>query len=174
MSSNNLLIFKEKRWYVVLYDLCLLLFTAAFIVANIYTFFFYKLDEVVTARILSSFFLFIFCPLLFWGRTTLADIHVDDDGIGWWVWERRWKYIRWADAKVMTIETILVYGNAPPMVTFYRFYRTDKTPRFGYLLSFGDDIPNADALIAAVKQYVQQYSIKVLDRRNRADAPLKG
>ena len=126
MSHNNPLIFKEPRWWVVLYDLSLLLFTAAFVLANIDTLFFYKFDDVVTARFITLAFLFIFCPLLFLGRTYLADIHVDDDGIGWWVWGRRWKYIRWVDVKVMTIKTIFVYGNVPPMVTFYRFYRTDK------------------------------------------------
>lgn len=168
MSNNNPLIFKEKRWHVVLYDLSILLVTGACIWLNIYSFFLDKVDHDATGKIITLFLLLTFCPAVFWGRTTLADIHVDDDGIGWWLWGRRWKYIQWADVKVMTIETILVYGNAPPMVTFYRFYRTDKTPGFGSLLSFGDNIPNAGALIAAVTQYIQQHNIKVLDRRVRA------
>ena len=147
----------------------MLLTTAGFIAANIYTFFFYKLPDVVGARIATMTFLFIFCPFLFLGRTFSADIHVDDDGIGWWFWGRRWKYIRWSDVNVMTIETILVFGNSPPMVTFYNFYRTDKTPTFFYPLKFGDDIQNAEALIAAVTQYVRQHNIKVLDRRGQTE-----
>ena len=166
MSSDISLIFKQKRWWVVLCDLFFLLFTTAFILANIDTFFFYEFADVATARIFTLAFLFIFCPFLFLCRTYLADIHVDDDGIGWWVWGRRWKYIRWADVKVMTIDTIFVYGNVPPMVTVYSFYGTDKTPTFFHPLKFGDDISNADALIAAVTQYVQQHNIEVLDRRN--------
>jgi hypothetical protein len=169
VSNNNLLIFKEKRWFVVLCDLSLLLVTGACIWLNIYSFFLDKIDHDATGRIITFSLLFTFCPFLFLGRTTVADIHVDDDGIGWWFWGRRWKYIRWANAKVMTIETILVYGNSPPMVTFYNFYRTEKTPTFFYPLKFGDDIPNAGALVAAVTQYVRQHNIKVLDRRGQTD-----
>lgn len=112
MPGNRPLIFKEQGSWVVLCDLFLLLFTTAFILANIDTFFFYKLDDLVTARILTLAFLFIFCPLLFLGRTYLADIHVDDDGIGLWLWGRRWKYIRWVDVKNLTLITIPTYvGN---------------------------------------------------------------
>jgi hypothetical protein len=169
MSSDRPIIFKHPRWSVVFGDTFLLLFTTAFIFANIDTFFFYKFSDVITARIVTLAFLFLFCPFLFLGRTFIADIHVDEDGIGWWFWGRRWKYIRWADVKVMTIETIVAYGLAPQPVTLYSFYRTDKTPTFFYPLKFGDDIQHAEALVAAVAQYVQQYNIKVLDRRGETE-----
>ena len=35
---------------------------------------------------------------------------------------------------------------------------------------FGDEIPNAGALVAAVTQHVQQHNIKVLDRRGQTEA----
>ena len=62
--SNNQLIFKQAKWWVVLDDLSLLLFISAGIWMNIHSFFFYKFADVVTARLFSLAFLFIFCPLL--------------------------------------------------------------------------------------------------------------
>jgi hypothetical protein len=65
----------------------------------------------------------------------------------------------------------LYLRNNPPMVTFYIFFKTDKIPRFARCCAFNDDIPNAEALIAAVTKYVRQYNIKVLDRRDQTKEP---
>jgi hypothetical protein len=163
--SNDQLIFKQAKWYVVVYDISILLVTGACIWLNVDSFLFYKRPDVATYQIVSLAFLFIFCPMVFLGRRYLADIHVDGDGISWWFWGRRWKYIQWTDVKVMTIETIVSYGLVARPVTLYSFYRAEKTPTFFYPLKFGDDIKNGRELIAAVTKYVRQHNIKVLDRR---------
>ena len=53
MQSNDPLIFKQKRWGVITYDLSVFLATVTCIWLNIYSFFFYKVDDVVTGRVIT-------------------------------------------------------------------------------------------------------------------------
>jgi hypothetical protein len=174
MPDNHPLIFKEQRWWVVACDLSLLLVTGACIWLNIYSFFLDTIDHDATGRIITLFLLFTFCPLVFLGRTSLGDIHVDDDGIGFWIWGRQWKYIRWADVKNLTLITIPTYVGNNRIQTAYSLFIAGKKSSLNSLrcgMSFYDDRPQTKALIDAVNRYIQQNHIEVIDKRTQVITP---
>jgi hypothetical protein len=171
MSNGLPLIFKRELWYRALVDLSLLLWIPCSIWLAFDAFFSYAGSEVTGYRIITVV-LVIFGALIFLGRIYIGDIHLDDDGIGWWVWGRRWDYIKWSDIKVITIEIIAAPNGKPRTQTIYSFYRTEKTPSF-HGLRFDDHIPNAEALIDAVDEQVRKHNIPVLDRRGDGSAKTK-
>jgi hypothetical protein len=173
MSGNAPRVFK-REWYIrVVFDLFLIVSIPLMIWITAYAFSpSYPFDDFVGARIIGLLFLIVFCPCLFLVRTSVGNIHVDDDGIGWWAWGRRWLYIRWSEVKVITVAIIAAYNQIPPTQTIYSLYRTEKTPSF-HLLRFDDHMPNAGALIDAVDRNVRKHNIPVLDRRGDGSAARK-
>lgn len=167
MSNNDQIAFKHE-WYLVAVFNFALIAIPLFIWFTIEAFFFYAGSDVVEYRIVSLAGL-MFSPMFFLGRIYMGDIHVDDGGIGWWAWGRRWRYIRWTDVKTLTVKTIVVRNETPPKQTIYSLYKTDKTPSAFHMLRFDDQIPNAKALIDAVDRYVRQHNILVLDRRGKTE-----
>lgn len=159
--SDGSFIFKGSLFQKAVWDISLAIVTTACIALTVHTFFFYHFADVIAARIVSLLFLFVFCPFLFWGRIFIGDIHVDENGIGWWVWGRRWSYINWSDVRVMTIKTCIAYNQNPPIVTLYSLYRSDKTPQFNPL-RFGDDLPNAKSLIDIVTQHIKIHNGRIV------------
>jgi len=178
MPETAPLIFKQERWFIAFYDLVLLIVIPGCIWMTLYIFVFYDpaiytRHSLAEARIVCPPMFFFLCVGILAGRLYVADIHVDDDGIGWWAWGRRLLYLRWADVKTITIETIRAYNQVPPTVTSYCLYTTDKLNFYNsqkHGMRFDDNIPNAEALIGAVDRYVQQYNIVVLDRRSKPEA----
>jgi hypothetical protein len=122
------------------------------------------------ARVVCLMLLLLACPWFFIIRLSAGNVQVDDSGIGWWAWGRRWMYIRWTEIKIITVDIVAAYYQIPKTTTTYSFYKTEKIPNF-HLLRFDDHFPNANALINTVDQYVRQYEIPVLDRRG--DGSLK-
>jgi hypothetical protein len=125
----------------------------------------YPFNDVIEVRSITCLLVYCSWPLLK-GRIYAGDIHVDDDGLGWWVWGRRYRYIRWVEIQGITVTTIATPKEKPRTATTYSFYKTEKRP-FWYGLRFDDHIPNANALIEAVDQQVQKHSIPVLDQRGK-------
>jgi hypothetical protein len=178
MPERVPLIFKRERWFIAVFDFILLLVIPWCAWLTFYIFFFYhpviheRHSDLVEARIVCLAALLFLCPQLFLTRIYVADIHLDDDGMGRWAWGRRWKYIRWADVKVITIKIIHAYNQRPSTMTSYCLYTTDNmtfrnAQKYG--MRFDDSWPDAQALIAAVTQYVRQHNIKVLDKRGQTD-----
>ena len=102
------------------------------------------------------------------------NIHIDNNGIGWWVWGKRWRYIRWVAVKMITIATVIVRNWIPRFVTSYCFYTTEYRSWFNsqrHGMGFSNDLPNSGALIEAVDKYVRQLNIPVLD--NRAETEVR-
>jgi hypothetical protein len=171
MPDNAPLVFKHERYIVAAFNLVLITAIPFFVWMTFYSFFFYTGIDVVEVRIV-CLALLIFSPMFFIGRIYAGDIHVDDEGIGWWAWGRRWRYIRWTDVKAITVKTIAAYNQIPPTQTSYCLYTTDNmsfyhSQRYG--MRFDDHIPNAKALIDAVDGYVRRHNILVLDRRGKTE-----
>jgi hypothetical protein len=109
MSNAAPLVFKRPWWIVAVANLLIIFFVFFSIWLTVYTLFFFhatpKDNDVVGDRLVSLGLLTV-SPYFIWLRIFLGDIHIDNDGIGWWSWGRRRRYIRWTDVKIMTIDTI--------------------------------------------------------------------
>lgn len=168
INDNGPLVFKHEWYVLAVANFAVISLASISIWLICYSFFFDTGTDIVGDRI-CSLGLPIFSPLFLVTRIYLGDIHVDDDGIGWWAWGRRWRYIRWADLKVITADIVAAYNQIPTTATSYCLYTTAKMSWYNsqrYGMRFDDHIPNAEALIQAVDRYVRQHNILVLDRRN--------
>jgi hypothetical protein len=176
-SSDHAAQIFKREWYVrIVFDLLLLVSVPLMIRITVYAFSSsYPFDDFVGARI-TCLAILAFTPMFFLGRIYWGDIHVDDEGIGWWVWGKRWTYIRWADVTAITIEIIAAYNQIPPTMTSYCLYTTDKLTYYNsqrHGMRFDDHIPNADAFIDAVDRNVRKHNIVVQDRRGDGSAARK-
>src|SRR5271155_3660050 len=98
MSKSAPLIFK-REWYIrATFNAFLIFYIPFFSWLTIDAFFFFhptpRDHDVIGDRIV-SLALLMCSPFFLLGRISAGDIHVDDDGIGWWVWGKQWLYIRW-------------------------------------------------------------------------------
>jgi hypothetical protein len=167
MTDNSAQIFKRELSLCLLFDLFIFAFYAVCAWLFVTAFFFYSKYDVIKVREL-SLALIAFCPVLFWGRIYIADIYVDNGGIAWWLWGRRWRYIRWSDVTSLTIDTIIIRNYLAKFVTSYCLYTTEKRTWINSQLHgmrFDADIPSADKLVAAVMGHLIEHNVPVLDRR---------
>src|SRR5690348_2545462 len=102
MSANGQIIFKRPWYQVLAGDLIVITTSSLFCYLTILSFFIYPHthmhNDVLNDRIISVGGLII-SSVFFRIRIYGGDIHIDDEGIGKWVWGRRWRYLRWADVK---------------------------------------------------------------------------
>jgi hypothetical protein len=169
-------VFKREWYLVAVADLFVVATTVFFLWMLPYVFFVYARGDALEMRCVILVML-ILSPLVFWARIYGGDIHIDDAGIGWWAWGRRWRYIQWANVKVVTISTIAAHNQIPPTTTSYSIHTTNNMNFYHsqrYCMRFDDHIPNANGLIQAVDRYVRQYNIAVLDRRRQFEVRRSG
>jgi hypothetical protein len=167
MADEQVQIFRREASTRITYDVVITIFAAACMWFFIEFFFLYSKSDVLTGQIV-SLGMFAFAPLLFWGRIYISDIYINNEGIEWWLWGKRRRYIRWNDVKAMTIDTIIIRNYLVKVVTSYCLYTTEKRTWINSQLHgmrFDGDMPNVDKLVAAIMGHLIEHNVPVIDSR---------
>jgi magnesium-transporting ATPase (P-type) len=164
------LIFKRNRWEAIIWQIGYIALTLFGLILPIYTFFFYHESDALQGKVVSAIAL-LFVPMFLSVLVYTGDIHIDDEGIGRWLWGKRVQYIRWSDVKTMTIATIVIRNWFPSFLTSYCLYTTEKRSWINsqlHDLRFDGKIPDIEKLAAIVTDNIRRYNAKIIDKRDRS------
>jgi hypothetical protein len=146
-------------------DVCLLVVSFVFVLLFVLPYVTSTtLDDRIISGCLGISLLFALAPAVLLARLYVGEIRVDDDGIAWWVWKRRWRSIRWRDATILLTKRTTNYATGRMMTSYC--ISTAETLTWWNLMRHGqrfdDTLPESNALNELVAKYSSLHKIRIL------------